>query len=244
MRLASSGAPCRSTPRLLRNLLLPQRDGLLERVYRVLAAGERVLTVRRETAMITLVSPIPTRPTRWAIATLQSSYTALQIGREIGHDLLPCPHRPRTRDVARCGPVTVCGRYRRTSRCRPRARRDHPQPRPEVEGSLAQGEGAARTVVSERPRRRPRAPLTGCVFAVHRVEQPGGSSPRSSADQTSATRAPAGRSRARWPSPARSRRPAKSRTITCMHQAYDAGHGDHRHATRLAWPTRHFPLPA
>ena len=55
------------------DLLLPQRDALLEDVDRVLASGRASWRCGAETAIATLASPMPTQPVRWWIAIEQRS---------------------------------------------------------------------------------------------------------------------------------------------------------------------------
>ena len=139
------------------DLLLPQRHGLLERVDRVAARGERLRRWAAETAITTLVSPISTtrrgggsrcRSSVVARAELLRDPLHLLLGHALVRLVLEPHHVPAARVRAR-----VC---RRTSRSRPRRRR-RPRDRVVERERLARRAGTRRRRrAGSAPPRRPR----------------------------------------------------------------------------------------
>ena len=119
-----------------------------------------------ETAMTTLVSPMSTRPTRWWIATSQSSCRSFSDVGQLGHDLLGHALVGLVLEMEDVATARACpGRARRRSRSR--------RPRPLRTSATA---ASSESGVSES--RKP-PPETGGMTATSSSGESSRSSPRS-----------------------------------------------------------------
>ena len=151
---------------------------------------------RDETAITTLVSPIPTTPTRWWMATAISEWRSFSSAaiRSISASAIPsyASYSSRTtsrpREWARVVPVNVAiapASSEATSRTASSSESGSSESRkapPETGGISATSSPSASTAVARR------------IALVDRDEKPGGSSPRPSAGQTSPAVEPSGSS--------------------------------------------------
>ena len=164
------------------DLLLPERHRLLERVDRLLHAARAAGAVRRRDGD-RHASPISSRPTRWWIATAQSSCPSSARRRARPSSPRPSRRTPRTRGSGPRGRATDArradeGRDRAGLRiATPRRRRRRGRAAPSVTRNAPPETGGISATSS------PSSELAvfGRVLAVDRVSRPGGSSPRPSA---------------------------------------------------------------